>query len=101
MLQRPENWKSWDLACRTACILCNQPKQSGGGVGQTAVSHSGTSRAQGVGSQAHHCPTRPLKSEPRGHISHSSEGQGEGREALEGDPEDTEFGDIGRIQQMC
>lgn len=34
MLQRPENWESWDLACRTACILCNQPQQSGGGAGR-------------------------------------------------------------------
>lgn len=67
----------------------------GGGVGQTAVSHSGTSRAQGVGSQAQHYPTRPLQSEPGGHISCSSEEQGERREAPEGDPEDTVFGRIG------
>lgn len=95
MLQRPENWESWDLACRTACILCNQPKQRGGGAGQTAGFHSGTSRALRVGSQAQHCSTRPLQSRPGGYMSRSSEELGEGREALQDDPEDTEFGDIG------
>ena len=50
---------------------------------QTAVSHSGASRAQGVGSQAHHCPARPLQSEPQGHIGHSSERQGKRNEVTE------------------
>lgn len=29
LLQRPEDWGSWEPACRTVHILCNQSKQSG------------------------------------------------------------------------
>ena len=100
MLQRPENWESWDLAYRTACILGNQRKQSGvGGGGRQLFPIQGPAGPREWEAKHATALPGPCNQNTKGISTIPQRGRASGMRPWRGDPEDTETEYVGCTQQ--